>query len=358
MTPPKLRIVPTGERHITWCDPDGQLLTEAELWPGKELDYLTTRPANVFTRAPFATVGPLLEDLGYPSVPIKPGEKAPLVDDWQAGHPVTRWLPGCRSWGTGILTATCPAIDVDIRDKELVRALIDLADELIGLAPFRIGAPPKALLPFATDEPFEKILSRWFALPGDDWRAPKYTPHRIEVLGRGQQFVAYARHPRGTFYRWRRGEPLAIQRCDLPELTEHKARLYVAAAEEILRDVGAVALRLEDGAWRQEAIRVVEPARPRRVNGAGDGPFTTAWRTMDAGDLAKRIDPQGTVAGKRVGASSLKSGQWVCKCPAHNGEGHRSLAIKPGRDGGLLVYCHAGCEFVEIAKAIGRVVGR
>jgi hypothetical protein len=301
---------------------------------------------SAFIMAPFSTVGPLLEDFGYQPVPIKPGYKAPLVDDWQAGHPVAHYLPRCARWGTGILTATAPAIDIDIMDRALVRVLIDLANDLIGGAPFRIGQPPKALLPFATDEPFEKITGRWFALPGDDWRSSKYHPHRIEVLARGQQFVAYAVHP-GTRrpYRWGRGEPLAVHRCDLPELTEAKARRYVTAAEQILRDVGAVALRLEDGVYRQEVITVAAPAR-QAVNGSGS--FTTSWKTMGAGDLAKRIDAK---------AAALRSGGWVCKCPAHSGEGHRSLAIKAGMDGGLLVFCHAGCSFVEIAKAIGRIVG-
>ena len=59
----------------------------------------------------FAVVAPFLADYGYPPVPIKPGFKAPMIDDWQAGHPPDHYLPhvdpqtgkrtDCRSWGTG-----------------------------------------------------------------------------------------------------------------------------------------------------------------------------------------------------------------------------------------------------------------
>ena len=53
---------------------------------------------------------------------------------------------------------------------------------------------------------------------------PDYSPHRVEILGDGQQFVAYARHPRGTFYRWARGEPMDTTLIDLPEIDQASAR--------------------------------------------------------------------------------------------------------------------------------------
>jgi Bifunctional DNA primase/polymerase, N-terminal len=179
---------------------------------------------SAFMKAAFGELAPYLADYGYDPVPIKPGFKAPLLDDWQTSHPPDHYLPhrdpvsgkvtDCQRWGTGILTVSCPAVDLDIRDREIVRVLIDLASEMLGPSPFRVGAPPKALLPFATAAPFDKISGRWFAMPGESFRAPAYAPHRIEVLSDGQQFVAYARHPRGSWYRWRRGGPMADYRID------------------------------------------------------------------------------------------------------------------------------------------------
>ena len=139
-----------------------------------------------FTRAPYGQLAGYLEDYGYLPVPIRPGFKAPMIDDWQAGHPRSHYLPRYASWGTGILTAACPAIDLDIRDRELVRVLIELAGDILGPTPFRVGSPPKALLPFSTGAPFDKISGRWWALPGENWRLDGYAPHRIEVLGNGQ----------------------------------------------------------------------------------------------------------------------------------------------------------------------------
>jgi hypothetical protein len=204
---------------------------------------------SAFIKTPFGELAPYLADYGYQPVPIRPGGKAPLLDDWQAGHPPPHYLPRCAAWGTGILTATCPAIDLDIRDKELVRALIRLADDMLGGTAFRIGSPPKALLPFSAAVAFDKISGRWFALPGDDWRGESYVPHRIEILARGQQFLAYARHPRGTWYRWARGEPMQSYLVDLPEIGQGRAQAFLGAAQSIIREAGATALVRSEKVW-------------------------------------------------------------------------------------------------------------
>jgi hypothetical protein len=210
---------------------------------------------SAFTAAPFGELAPYLADYGYRPVPIKPGFKAPVLDDWQAGHAPGHYLPhrdpttgkvtDCRRWGTGVLTMHCPAVDLDIRDRELVRVLLDLTGEMLGPSPFRIGAPPKALLPFSTRVTFDKISGRWWALPGDAWGRDDYVPHRIEVLADGQQFLAYAKHPRGTFYRWRRGEPMDAPLVDLPEIDHASATAFLWAAQDVGRHArgGTVAQR-------------------------------------------------------------------------------------------------------------------
>jgi hypothetical protein len=309
---------------------------------------------GAFTRAPFSMVAPILADFGYPPVPIRPGAKAPLIDDWQAGHPPSHYLPKCAEWGTGILTATCPAADLDIRDREVVRVLIGLAGEILGPTPFRVGAPPKALLPFSTATPFEKISGRWWALPGDDWRQADYSPHRIEILGAGQQYVAYARHPRGTFYRWRRGEPMDTHLVDLPQIDADQTQAFLATAEDVLTEAGAVPLRRHNKVWFPD---IPQPAHDRRRSPA-DGPIDSRWQRFEPEVLARLIDPPRTVNGKRVGASRLSNGGFVCKCPAHSGERHRSLSITPRDGGGSIVHCFGGCEFVEIAREISAITGR
>jgi hypothetical protein len=297
---------------------------------------------SAFVKAPFGQVAPFLADYGYQPVPIKPGFKAPLIDGWQDGHPPGHYLPQCARWGTGILTATCPAVDLDIKDRAVVRVLIELAGEMLGPTPFRIGAPPKVLLPYSTAAPFDKIAGRWWALPGEDFRLDGYAPHRVEILGNGQQFVCYARHPRGTVYRWRRGEPMDTPRIDLPEIDETSARAFLAGAETIIQDIGAIPLRRENKVWRPDLARPEQPEWHRER-------ISSDWQRLDPETLAKRIDHKH--------ARRLNRGGWITSCPAHASEGHRSLSITPRDGGGSVVHCFGECSFTEIAREISARIG-
>jgi len=297
----------------------------------------------VFIKATFGELAPYLADYGYSPVPIRPGAKAPMIDGWQAEHPPDHYLPEGADWGTGILTATCPALDLDIRDRELVRILIDVAGEMLGPSPFRVGAPPKALLPFSTAEPFDKVSGRWWGLPGDNWRDPDYSPHRIEILCDGQQFLAYAKHPRGSYYRWRRGEPMDTYLVDLPEIDETSARAFLDAAEQIIAEAGAVPLRRRDKVWFPDTAQAEQHRR------RSSGPINSDWQSLDPETLAKRIDAKH--------AKLLRGGGWITSCPAHRSEGHRSLSITQRDGGGSIVHCFAECSFTEIAREISALVG-
>jgi hypothetical protein len=310
---------------------------------------------GAFLNAPFAEVAPWLHDNGYWVVPIKPGEKAPLIDDWQTPKSIDHYLPKCAGWGTGILTANCPAVDLDIRDRELVRVLLQLGAEMLGPSPFRVGAPPKALMPFSTAAPFDKISGRWFALPGDDWRADGYAGHRIEILGDGQQFLAYACHPRGTFYRWRRGDPAELPLVALSQIDATQAQAFRWAAQGVIREVGAVPLVRRDKVWFPDAWAPAdfgepEPTTSRRHEKSG-GRIDSSWQRLEPEDLAKRIDAKH--------ARRLKDGGWITACPAHvagPGSTHRSLSITPRDGGGSVVHCFAECTFQEIAREISNLV--
>ncbi len=45
-------------------------------------------------------------------------------------------------------------------------------------------------------------------------------------------------------------------------------------------------------------------------------------------------------------------GQWTAKCPAHE-DRVNSLSVSQGRDGRVLLHCHAGCAVEDIAAALG-----
>ena len=302
--------------------------------------------------ATFGELAPILADFGYSPVPIRPGAKAPMIEDWQAGHPPEHYLPRYADWGTGILTATCPALDLDIRDRELVRVLIELAGDMLGPLAVPDRRAAKGALA-VLDQPSRSTRSsgRWFALPGDDWRDPAYAPHRIEILGDGQQFVAYARHPRGTYYRWARGEPMDTPLIDLPEINQASAQSFLWTAHGVIRDLGAVALVRREQVWFPDTWvpeDFGEPEQPKRREYV-DTTADREWQKLDPETLAKLIDLKH--------ASRTRDG-WITSCPAHKSIGQRSLSITPRSGGGSVVHCFAECPFPELAREISAIVGR
>jgi hypothetical protein len=296
---------------------------------------------SAFLKAPFGELALYLADFGYTPMPVKPLFKAPMLPDWQAGYPVDHWLPRCASWGTGILCASCPAIDIDVCDLHLVKTLVRLADDILGGSPIRVGCPPKVLLPFSTAAPFAKLVSGGFARPGEDWTYPSYKANRIEVLASGQQFVAYAEHP-GTrrSYRWARGEPMQVQRIDLPELDHAGAARFIAAAERVLRAAGLVELERVDGRWRPIGRPPEQP--PARTPRCGSS--RSSWATMPADEAARIVDPKAQQTGRG----------WLVRCPAHQDD-RPSLSLRDG-DRGLAWKCFSGCSARDVARALDRVL--
>jgi Bifunctional DNA primase/polymerase, N-terminal len=282
----------------------------------------------------FSEWAPWLADFGYEPVPIQPGTKAPTLPGWQAGHPPDHYLPRCTDWGVGILCRTTPAIDLDVRSRPLVRLMVELADDMIGGAPVRYGQAPKALIPFNAERPFPKVFSRWFALPGEDYTHTGYQAHRCEILGEGQQFVAYATHPgTGRPYRWSRGDLMQQWRIDLPYLNEATARRFINTAEEVLLAAGCPVIERDSPTWRPWPERPPEPQATIAVS--------TTLTEIPIADLARRVDPKAHRQGRA----------WRARCPVHHGVSHTSLVLREN-GGRLLWHCHAGCSQADVARAL------
>ncbi|GFO81785.1 MAG: hypothetical protein A49_14120 [Methyloceanibacter sp.] len=182
-----------------------------------------------------ADYGPRLLAQGYPIVPIRPGKKHPGYYGWEktvaAEKHVRQWLAnGFRHGGVGILTRDFPAVDLDVQDAGIVAKLIAWCEEHIGPAVRRIGRAPKTLLVYRTDEPFAKIASAKYAdFLGDE--------HKVETLGDGQQFVAFAIHPDTKKpYAWPEKDLTDIPAANLPTITRAQAEALVAYFEEIIPD--------------------------------------------------------------------------------------------------------------------------
>lgn len=206
---------------------------------------------------------------GYQIIPIRRGTKAPPFDDWSKlradAKQLRAWLDGTamvkvsgaqKSYdgsrdGLGILTAKNPAADIDVRDDELAQAMQDYIELSYGTAPVRVGFFPKRLLLFRTDTPFRKVQSAGWIDPFSSETDDKGQPlvNKVEILGQGQQFVAYAKHPdTGQPYEWIGVAQPAVNPSDsLPELTE-------AGAQAICDEFDRMALA---AGWTRKASRAV-----------------------------------------------------------------------------------------------------
>jgi hypothetical protein len=178
-----------------------------------------------------AQLGAKLVDAGFPILPIQPGSKKPGVfrrgawrdyPDWSrhgrretTDHEVDVWGDWPEA-GIGVATGRVIGIDIDVlSDPQLAKRIEDLAREMLGDTPaLRIGRAPKRLLVYRADRPFKGFK-----------RPP------IDVLGLGQQFVAYGLHPEtGQPYDWPLESLAEITLDDLPRITEAQARAFADAA--------------------------------------------------------------------------------------------------------------------------------
>lgn len=198
---------------------------------------------------PFRKFGRKLVENGYAVIPIPPGTKGPVFDGWQdtrltSAKDFDKFLTGTRKVtrhkdgvvvevpnvgtndGIGIITRDNPAIDIDCLDQGIVDHMVAWCKTNIGEAPVRVGKAPKALLLYATDKPFRKVTSARFYDPENPELDPKRNGQRLEILGDGQQFVAFHTHPdTGKPYVWTEDfeDPLNIPALDLTIITHEDA---------------------------------------------------------------------------------------------------------------------------------------
>ncbi|HLP69140.1 MAG TPA: DUF5906 domain-containing protein, partial [Rhizobium sp.] len=192
--------------------------------------------------------GPLALENGYEIIPIKPGTKRPPFDKWEEiranQSKLDRWLDhGRGDHGVGILARKTPMVDIDCRDEKIVRKMIDFTQDLLGDTLQRVGFAPKTGLLYRTNKPFPKVNSATFVDPDDD--SDKPATHKLEVLGDGQQFVAFAVHPdTGKPYRWIEKEgPHNLAWSELPVISRTEALEIAAEFERLMREAGYVEKR-------------------------------------------------------------------------------------------------------------------
>jgi hypothetical protein len=160
--------------------------------------------------------------------------KAPLHKDWPArarrNPPEAAVTPAqAHLANTGILADTLRALDVDVDDFGRADAIEQLAIRMLGPAPTRRRDNANRFLMLyraAEGEPRKRKLN---GTTGD----PAH-PDQIEVLGKGQQFVAYGTHPTGGNIYWTGPQPLDMPMERLPAVTEAQIEVFLAECAKII----------------------------------------------------------------------------------------------------------------------------
>ena len=157
--------------------------------------------------------GPMLNDNGYNIIPVAKGTKRPALSNWSRIKSTQELI---KSWDAdasiGITTGEVVAIDIDCYDKHVTNAIVKYCNQNIGRGLARIGKAPKALLIFRTDTPMSKsVSSKYMDADGNT--------NCVEILGKGQQLVAYGIHPdTQQEYRWPKACPYTVPVEHLPSI--------------------------------------------------------------------------------------------------------------------------------------------
>ena len=162
-----------------------------------------------------------LHKRGYTVLPVKPSLKRVVIEGWSSleatAEDIRGWAKsGYKKGNIGINTRHTPAVDIDVYDESVAQHMEDWIIQNYGDACVRVGRAPKRLLLFRTDTPFRKMSATFTDGKID---------HKLEILGAGQQFVAYGIHPDTKMpYTWTSfDEPLMVDRDSLPLLSREDA---------------------------------------------------------------------------------------------------------------------------------------
>ena len=173
----------------------------------------------------------------------KDSGKKPLLKNWQKVCATADEVT-IRSWSsqwtnTGLLcgisteAGALVGVDVDVLDEGLSRQIEQIAILHLGPSPLRrVGRAPKFLLAYRVEEPMTKISTQELRLSSGDVA-------KVEILAKGQQFVAYGVHP-GTqrSYEWGDARPDSTPLADLPLVTHEALKSFIDASEQLILQAG------------------------------------------------------------------------------------------------------------------------
>ena len=186
---------------------------------------------------------------GYLIVPIRKGEKRPAISGWQKARLGMEDLTRYPDHGVGVLCGQgahpIVGVDIDVSHPVIGPALIAWCRRNLGDGAERVGAAPRILLAYRADSAgWAKGASVQFFDPTDPTKPSGKDNHQqVEILGLGQQFVAYHEHPdTGRDYQWvdLMGGLESLRASDLPVVTEKHVAALLAEVSRLVRTTPGV----------------------------------------------------------------------------------------------------------------------
>jgi hypothetical protein len=268
---------------------------------------------------------------GFRPISVKNFDKAPIGKEWgnkaRLDPPESiKFDPVSHALNTGILCDGLRAIDLDIDDKELAAQCRSIVVDRFGEAPIRCRQnSPRCLILYRAAEGQPKKVT----LAG--------TRGKVEVLGHGQQFIAFGQHPSKATLEWFPDAPGAATLDTLPAVSEDALlglladlaplidappprrsngddRDHAAAVDDLEADplrIAAALLEIPNAspkdweAWNRTGMAVW------RSTGGSDMGFHAldAWSKRhpdyDAQETRKRWDHYATSPPNRIGAGTI-----------------------------------------------------
>jgi hypothetical protein len=209
---------------------------------------LSNLAVNALEQLANAELDAKLIENGYEPVAVR--GKRPVADEWQKRPNTVAALAAERrdhpeAISTGLRTGKLSGIDIDLIEAEHVAAIKSLTGKVLGPTLFERRGAKGAMLCYRNEAPVRKITLSGIRPGGSD------KERLIEVLGTGQQFVAYGMHPdTGRAYEWVHdyalAEPLQTPIANIPEVTPDKLREFARRAGERLAELGYVDVSISD----------------------------------------------------------------------------------------------------------------
>jgi Bifunctional DNA primase/polymerase, N-terminal len=235
----------------------------------------------------YAEVAPKLLDNGYEPVPLYSGKKSPRPTGWTTAlideAQVRRWVDEFPVAGVGIRTGDVVGIDIDVLDPDIAYQMGQIVEVKTGATLMRVGLWPKRLYLVRTTRPFAKKSIR-----------------KLEILGQGQQFVAFNIHPKTNLpYYWIGESPLDVPASELPLVEEAACADLLNELALLLPPIGAQQRKSRTGRPSGEAAGPTRDANGLVIDGRDGWLSTTAFHVvhdvidagnpLDAEELAARV---------------------------------------------------------------------